>query len=72
MGQRPVDQMFPHFADQKQTAQRDNRCVECGEVITFTYTPSKKPGNIYSEAGKREYRISGCCEFCFDNMFGEE
>lgn len=27
---------------------------------------------IYSEAGQREYKISACCEACFDEMFREE
>jgi hypothetical protein len=25
-----------------------------------------------TEAGKREFEISGTCEVCFDSMFGEE
>ena len=27
---------------------------------------------IYSDAGKREYQISGLCEECFDNICSEE
>lgn len=27
---------------------------------------------IHTEAGEREYRISGTCEECFDRMFEEE
>jgi hypothetical protein len=26
----------------------------------------QKPPQFYSEAGRREYRISGLCEYCFD------
>jgi len=32
-------------------------CIEC-----------RKPKNWYSEAGKREYYISGLCEHCFDKI----
>jgi hypothetical protein len=33
---------------------------------------AEKPGHIYSEAGRKEYKISGCCEFHFDKLFAEE
>ena len=29
-----------------------------------------KPGCIYSYAGIREYKISGMCEHCFDELMG--
>lgn len=32
-----------------------NICIQC-----------KKPPQFYSEAGKKEYKISGLCEYCFD------
>ena len=28
----------------------------------------RKPPTFYSEAGRREYRISGLCEPCFDAL----
>lgn len=31
----------------------------------------KKPPRWYSDAGRKEYRISGTCEYCFDAMFEE-
>lgn len=33
-----------------------------------------RPGlaNCYSEAGRREFGISGLCERCFDRMFAED
>lgn len=36
-------------------------CVKC-----------RKPPTWYSEAGEREYHISGMCEPCFDELFKEE
>jgi len=38
-------------------------CIQCG-----------KPPTFYSDAGKREYRVSGLCEPCFDEVtkWGEE
>lgn len=41
-----------------------NICQVCGEEF------SEK--NVFSEAGWREVKISGCCEKCFDNMFEDE
>lgn len=37
-------------------------CLHCGD-------PALK--NCYSEAGAKEYTISGLCEYCFDAMFKE-
>ena len=44
----------------KQGLKRDGLCVSCGE-------PALR--KCYSEAGRREYSISGMCEKCFDAMF---
>ena len=48
------------FAGRVKLAQARGVCVICEEPATW-----------YSEAGRREYRISGTCESCFDKMFGE-
>lgn len=45
-------------------------CVSCKKPIHDGR--ARDPGAIYSEAGKREYQISGVCETCFDTMFAEE
>lgn len=37
-------------------------CVNCGEFAL---------PRCYSEAGRKEFVISGTCEICFDNMFKE-
>ena len=31
----------------------------------------KNPPTWYSEAGKREYQLSGMCEHCFDKEFAD-
>lgn len=31
----------------------------------------KEPATWYSEAGRREYHISGMCEPCWDKLFAE-
>lgn len=36
-------------------------CVSC-----------RKPPTFYSDAGRREYSMSGLCEPCFDEKFAEE
>jgi len=38
-----------------------NICIVC-----------KKPARFKTEAGKREYQISGFCEYCFDEEFMED
>lgn len=49
------------FGITREEAWEQGICVEC-----------KQPPRFHSEAGKREYKISGICEPCFDEMFGEE
>jgi len=33
------------------------RCIDCGQIAAY---------RCYSDAGRREYLISGLCEACFD------
>lgn len=44
-------------------AQEKGLCIQCKEPAL---------PKCYSDAGIREYHISGMCEKCFDNMFAEE
>ena len=37
-------------------------CIQCGEFALE---------NCYSEKGRREYKISGICEKCFDGITKE-
>jgi hypothetical protein len=41
-------------------AREQGVCIQCKE---------KALPKCYSEAGRKEYTISGLCEVCFDNMF---
>lgn len=49
------------FGMTKEDALAQNICIQCKRVPTFS-----------SDAGRREYQISGVCEPCFDAMFPEE
>lgn len=44
----------------KTQAIRMNVCIACKQTPTF-----------FSDAGEREYKITGICEKCFDEMFKE-
>lgn len=47
-------------------------CVICTLPVVFVgKTPTIHPGEIYSQAGKDEFRISGICEYCFDEITRE-
>ena len=39
---------------------QQNICIKC-----------KKPPRFKTEAGKREYQITGLCEYCWDDEFKE-
>lgn len=41
-------------------ARQEGVCIECWEPAL---------PKCYSEAGRKEYQISGLCELCFDAMF---
>jgi hypothetical protein len=51
------------FRQEAAAARALGRCVICGQEAA---------PKIYSEAGRREYEISGSCERCFDEMFAED
>lgn len=53
---------FAEYRERAATAQAEGLCVGCGEPAL---------PKCYSEAGVREYRISGQCEPCFDAMFAD-
>ena len=43
-------------------AKKTGLCIQCKEEAL---------PKCYSEAGRREYQISGLCEKCFDEIAGE-
>ncbi len=51
------------FKQDAAAARAKGLCVICGEEAA---------GHVHTEAGRREYEISGSCEDCFDKMFAED
>jgi hypothetical protein len=47
----------------REEAWKTGVCVQCRQPAL---------PKCYPEAGRREYRISGMCEECFDELFKEE
>jgi len=47
-------------------------CIQGEKVIYIPDTHARGPGHIYSDSGLNEHRISGCCEYHFDNWFREQ
>lgn len=47
------------------------RCLEGHAVFYLPGGEALIPGHVYSEAGLREFRISGYCEWCFDRFTRE-
>lgn len=55
----------------KEEAQQAHVCINCGqEIFWASNLVERKSGCIYSYAGIREYKISGMCEHCFDELMG--
>jgi hypothetical protein len=50
------------FGTTKAESHTQGLCIQCKEPAL---------PKCYSDAGRREYRISGVCEDCFDKMFAE-
>ena len=49
------------YGETAKEAQEFGLCIQCKQDAL---------SNCYSEAGKREYKISGLCEKCFDKITG--
>jgi hypothetical protein len=68
----------PVIRDPKQDeAIENNTCYMGGEKVFYQPVSehdeqkASGPGHIYSEAGLKEYKISGACEYHFDEAFAE-
>lgn len=48
------------FGMTKAEAVAQGLCIQC-----------RQPPRFYSDAGRQEYRISGLCEYCFDEITKE-
>ena len=49
------------FGSTKEEAIKEGLCINCRELAL---------PKCYSDAGRREYKISGLCEQCFDEITG--
>lgn len=48
------------------------QCWKCKEyIIWLPYDHAVFAGHVYTQEGLAEVNISGVCEYCFDEMFGE-
>ena len=63
--------MMAHGMTKGEAVEKDI-CVNCKQPISMSFKKTGKKGEIYSDAGEREYKISGVCETCFDAVFFEE
>ncbi len=48
------------------------RCLFGEAVFWLPADTAVRPGHIYSEDGRAEFKISQCCEFHFDEMFPDD
>lgn len=62
---KPVENFLDKLAEAGGIDRNDTaRCIHCKQPFTHD--------NIFSADGWAETQISGCCEKCFDEMFGED
>lgn len=47
------------------------RCINGEKVFFYPADKAYAPGHIYSDDGVKEFDISRCCEWHFDNWFAE-
>lgn len=63
------------FGMTREDAHSKGICIKCQKpvlVMSADGTSKYNPELFYSQAGKKEWNISGMCEKCFDSMFSEE
>lgn len=52
----------------KQEAHSEEICINCKQKIYIGERENAQHGCCYSMTGIKEYKISGMCEYCFDNL----
>jgi len=59
------------FNQTRESAWAANVCIDCCSPIRDERGTEStgEPGQIYSDAGAREYGITAMCETCYDNIF---
>jgi hypothetical protein len=70
----PEDEGVAHVRSLLEQAEEAGlkRCINGEAMAYWPYGWALLPGHIYSVAGVEEARISGYCEYHFDEMFAEE
>lgn len=74
---RPREDVLAEFtatqAEADALASYTLRCVICQHKVTGPqYREAVGPGHIYSDAGRREFSMTGLCEWCFDQATDTE
>ena len=70
--QQDIDAAVAHLRSMaEQAAGLDTkRCVWGGEpMLWLPFQRALVPGHVYSHTGRKEAKISGCCEYHFDRAF---
>lgn len=61
---KPVENFLDNLAQAGEIDRNDTtKCIHCKQPFTDK--------NVFTADGWAEVKISGCCEKCFDEMFGE-
>lgn len=59
------------FGMTRTDARKNGVCISCHEPV-FNADGTLNAELFHSEAGVKEYYISGMCERCFDKLFSED
>jgi hypothetical protein len=70
---RPKAEVLAEFHELQRAAESEDnyqlRCIFCKKKVTGPrYREAVGEGHIYSDAGRREFSITGICEWCFDKV----
>lgn len=69
-----VDQSYIETAKEMAEGAEEAKGGKCiyGHYVFWLEGPvAVRPGHIYSREGRDEFRISGMCEYCFDEAFAQ-